>query len=127
VVIFLAYSVKLTFYPAGASASRDELALSSDFLLRYAQLRLVFCWLFAAAYTASYLLDWHFKVLSWVFAGIALTALLVDLVHVYPYMGDITGPGLAALIALRVIAVYLLLLHALRSDRAPLMPRRPWS
>ena len=83
--------------------------------------------LLATAYTLSYLKDWHFKELSWVFFGTGLMALLADLVHAYPYLGDIQGPGLAALIALRVTAVYFLLLHALNAHRAPCMPRRPWS
>ena len=127
VVMLAAYSIKLIFYPAGALGQFDDQMLSADYLLRYAYLRLAFITLLATAYTLSYLKDWHFKELSWVFFGTGLMALLADLVHAYPYLGDIQGPGLAALIALRVTAVYFLLLHALNAHRAPFMPRRPWS
>lgn len=123
----LAYSIKLVYFPAGALSHYDDQMVSADYLLRYANYRLIFVWLFAVFYIFTYLKDWHFQKLSWAFFGISLMALTVDLVSVYPFLGDAPGLWLAALIALRLAEVSCILLNALNAHRAPAMPRRPWS
>ncbi len=126
-VLLLAFSIKLIYFPAGALSHYDDQLVSADYLLRYANYRVVFIWLFAALYTFSYLKDWHFQKLSWAFFGTSLMALIIDLVSVYPYAGDALGLWLAALIALRLTTLYFMLLNALNAHRVPAMPRRPWS
>jgi hypothetical protein len=57
----------------------------------------------------------------------ALSSFVLDLVNIYAFSTEATPKLVTAMILVRLMALYLLLLNALRAERLPPMPRRFYS
>lgn len=125
-VVVMAYTGKLLFFPALAAANFD-LGANAASLQHYFQLRAGFVILVSAVYLYSYLKDWHFERLSLVFLGVGATALVLDYFNAYAYLSQTPSQWVAGLIALRFLAIFCLLMNAMSARHAPPMPRRLWS
>jgi hypothetical protein len=124
--VVVAYTAKLLFFPALASANFD-LSASHLTLDRYFQFRAGFITVISGVYLYSYLRDWQFERVSLLVLGVAVTALVLDYFNAYLYLSQTPSQWVAGLIALRFLAIFCLLINAMSARHAPPMPRRLWS
>ena len=126
--VVIAYSVKLSFFADSAASQFTGLALGPGDMVEYARFRVVLLLLITASYLYSYLKDWHFEKMSVFFVGIILTALALDYANAYFLLLDKPPSQFAlALLTLRLMTVYCMVMNAVNAGRAPPMPRRLWS
>jgi hypothetical protein len=122
-----AYSVKLSFFTDSAASNFSGLGLDLPAMVDYARFRVFTAMLLITVYLYSYLNNWHFERLSVFFLGLAVGALVLDYAHAYALLLDKPpGPLAFALLALRLMVVYCMVMNALNARRAPSMPRRLW-
>ena len=119
--------IKLLFFSHLAIGNFELGALDPKAFERYLVFRACFVVLISAFYLFSYLKNWYFEKVSLLYVGIAITALVMDYFNAYVYLSENPMQWMSGLIALRFIAVFCLLMNALRAPRAPAMPRYLWS
>jgi len=119
--------IKLLFFSHLAIGNFELGALDPQAFERYLVFRACFVVLISAFYLFSYLKNWYFEKVSLLYVGIAITALVMDYFNAYVYLSENPIQWINGLIALRFIAVFCLLMNALRATRAPSMPRYLWS
>jgi hypothetical protein len=119
--------IKLLFFSHLAIGNFELGALDPQAFERYLVFRACFVVLISAFYLFSYLKNWYFEKVSLLYVGIAITALVMDYFNAYVYLSENPMQWMSGLIALRFIAVFCLLMNALRAHRAPDMPRYLWS
>ena len=125
--VVLVQTVRLLFYPHLAVTNFQAGAMDEQVLFRYMTVRAFFVIGISAVYLFSYLKNWYFEKISMLYVGIAVTALVMDYFNAYVYFNQQLTQSAAALIALRFVAIYCLLMNALRAREAPAMPRSLWS
>jgi len=125
-VVVVAFTGKLLFFPALAAANFD-LSGSHLTLDRYFQFRAGFITVITGVYLYSYLKDWQFERVSLLVLGVAVTALMLDYFNAYVYLSQTPTQWVTGLIALRFLVIFCLLMNAMSARHAPPMPRRLWS
>jgi cation transport ATPase len=125
--VVVVQTLRLLFYPHVAVSPFQAGAMDEATLHRYMTIRALFVMAISAIYLFSYLKDWYFEKVSMLYVGIAITALVMDYFNAYIYLNGPPAPSTAALIAVRFVAIYCLLMNALRAREAPDMPRSLWS
>jgi len=78
-------------------------------------------------YIYSYSRDWHFAKVSLIIFAMALSTFILDLVNIYAFSTEAAPKLIISIILLRLMALYLMLLNALRAERLPPMPRHLFS
>ena len=126
-VVVISQVIKLLFFSHLATGNFELGSLDPEAFERYLIFRASFVVAISAFYLFSYLKDWHFDKVSVLYVGIATTALVMDYFNAYVYLSENPLQWVTGLIALRLIAVFCLLLNALHAPRAPAMPRYLWS
>lgn len=123
-----AYSVKLIFFTDSAASNFSGLGLDLPAMVDYARFRVFTSLLLMAVYLYSYLKNWHFEKLSVFFLGLVVGALALDYAHAYAFLIEKPpGPFAFALLVLRLMVVFCMVMNAVNAHRAPPMPRRLWS
>ncbi|CAN1572262.1 hypothetical protein MCEMAEM4_03355 [Burkholderiaceae bacterium] len=125
--VVVVQTIRLLFYPHVAVTQFQADAMDEASLHHYMTIRAFFVMAISAIYLFSYLKDWYFEKVSILYVGIAITALVMDYFNAYIYLSDQPAPTTAALIAVRFLAIYCLVMNALRAREAPDMPRSLWS
>lgn len=125
--VVISQVVKLLFFSHLAIGNFELGMLDVEAFEHYLVFRACFVTLIAAFYLFSYLKDWYFDKVSVLYVGIATTALVMDYFNAYVYLSENPLQWMTGLIVLRFMAVFCLLMNALRAARAPAMPRRLWS
>ena len=123
-LLCVGFIIRLLFFPEIAASYFDFSGHEVGRKIVYLQMR---GWLILAGvsvYCYSYIKDWHFPQVSLVMFAMSLTSLCLDLINIYAYTYEGTPKFVTAMILLRITAVYLLFLSAIRSSRLPPMPRR---
>jgi hypothetical protein len=120
------FTLKLLYYP-GIETGQFDAGSSAGTLELYFQYRASIVILFSGIYTYSYLKDWYFERVSLAILGVSVTALFMDYFNAYIYMGQTPMQWIVAVIALRFLAIFCLLMNAMNARHAPPMPRRLWS
>jgi cytochrome c oxidase subunit IV len=123
----LAYIVRLFFFPEVAIQYFNFAGEDVGRKMLFLQMR---GWVVLAGtlvYLFSYTRDWHFAKVSLVIFAMALSSFVLDLVNIYAFSTEATPKLVTAMILVRLMALYLLLLNALRAERLPPMPRRFYS
>ena len=124
--VVVAYTGKLLFWPALATANFDlgdsHLSLDSYFRIRAGLVITI-----TGIYLYSYLKDWHFEQVSLLVLGVSVTALVLDYFNAYVHLSQTPTQWITGLIALRFLAIFCLLMNAMSARHAPPMPRRLWS
>ncbi len=127
-VLMIAYSVKLSFFTHSAASNFSGSGADAGDLVDYARFRVVILLLFSGTYLYSYLKNWYFEKLSLFFVGVIVSALIFDYATAYFVLLDLPlTPFAFALLALRLMVVYCVVMNAVNARRAPPMPRRLWS
>lgn len=122
-----AFCIKLLFFTHVAIANFSNHENGVADLTFYMQLRALFVIAISAVYLYSYLKDWYFEKISFIYVGIASTALVMDYFNAYANLSETPLQWVPGLIALRLVAIACLGLNALRARHAPPMPRTLWS
>ena len=126
-VVVISQLVKLLFFSDLTLSNFDVGVhgyLSFESYLAY---RACFVAVISMLYLLSYLKNWYFEKISFLYVGIAVTALLMDYFNAYVYLSESPAQWVSGLLALRFVAVACLLMNALNAHRAPSMPRTLWS
>lgn len=126
-VVVISQVVKLWFFSHLAIGNFELGMLDVEAFEHYLVFRACFVMVIAAFYLFSYLKNWYFDKVAVLYVGIATTALVMDYFNAYVYLSENPLQWMTGLIALRFLAVFCLLMNALRAARAPDMPRRLWS
>ena len=126
-VVVISQLVKLLFFSDLTLSNFDVGAHGTPAFENYLAYRAGFVAVISMLYLLSYLKNWHFEKISFLYVGIAVTALLMDYFNAYVYLSESPAQWVSGLLALRFIAVGCLLLNALNAHRAPSMPRTLWS
>jgi hypothetical protein len=126
IVAAVTFSLKLLYYP-GVVTGQFVAGDSAKTLEIYFQFRASFVILISSLYLYSYLKDWYFERVSLAILGVSVAALFLDYFNAYVYLGEIPKQWIAALIVLRFLTVFCLLMNAMNARHAPRMPRRLWS
>jgi hypothetical protein len=92
----------------------------------YLQYRGIFILLASAVYVLSYARDWYFERVALFSCAISFTGLLMDFFNIYSLIQGPMPTHVLALIFLRAACTYVLLINAIRADRAPPLPRGLW-
>lgn len=116
-VLLLRQSTLANFAPPDG----NEQALDTYMLVR-GLLVLVFC----CVYLYSYLRDWHFRIVAWVFVVVPIGGLVMDWIQAWSIVVPESRGQVPGLIGLRLVVLGCLLLNALNAHRAPPMPRSMW-
>ncbi len=114
-----AYLLKLIFFRDMALANFDVPSGREHAVATYLNWRIVSALGLTGLYLFSYLKRWHFATVSWVIAGIAITALISDYLKVYVLMMRDPPQWMFGLLALRFAAIACLLLNAINARRLP--------
>jgi hypothetical protein len=126
-VVVISQVIKLLFFSHLTTGNFELGALDAEAFERYLVFRACFVIAISAFYLFSYLKNWYFEKVSLLYVGIAITALVMDYFNAYVYLSESPAQWVTGLIALRFMAVFCLLMNALRAQRAPAMPRSLWS
>ena len=102
--------------PAGEETAFDTYVLARGLFV------LVIC----AVYLFSYLRDWHFRIVAWVFVFIPIVGMLLDWTRVWSFVLPESQHTVPGLIGLRLVVLACLIGNALNAHRAPPMPRSLW-
>jgi hypothetical protein len=122
-VLCTGFIVRLLFFPEIAASYFDFPGPELGRKVVYLQMRGWLILVGASVYLFSYLRDWYFPKVSLVIFAMSLSSLCLDLINIYAYTYEGTPKFVTAMILLRLAAVYLLFLSAIRSSRLPPMPR----
>ncbi len=120
------FTLKLLYYP-GIATGQFDAGASAGTLEIYFKYRASFVILISGLYMYSYLKDWYFEKVSLYILGVSVIALLLDYFNAYVYLGQTSSHWIVALIALRFLTIFCLLMNAMNARHAPPMPRRLWS
>jgi len=101
--------------------------LNAQTLHRYMEMRGLFIILISSFYLFSYLKNWYFEKVALLYVGIAVTALLMDYLNAYIYFNQQPEHLTFGLAALRLAAIYCLIMNAWHAKQAPPMPRALWT
>lgn len=127
VFLGMLYAVKLTFFIDSATSNFSGLAVDAAALADFARLRVFVFLLMMYIYLYSYLKGWYFEKISVLFVGLVIGALAFDYANAYMFLVDKPPSAfMLALLALRLMVVYCMVMNALNAHRAPPMPRRLW-
>jgi hypothetical protein len=126
-VVVISQLVKLLFFPDLTLSNFEVGVHGSPSFASYLAYRAGFAAVISVLYLLSYLKNWHFEKISFLYVGIAATALLMDYFNAYVYLSESPAQWVSGLLALRFIALGCLLLNALNAHRAPSAPRTLWS
>ncbi|PIT79439.1 hypothetical protein [Limnohabitans sp. JirII-31] len=124
--VVFSYCIKLLFF-SHVAVSNYQSHMSDETFVRYFQYRALFVIAITVFYLYSYLRNWFFEKVSLVFVGVGATALAMDYFNAYVYLSENPTQWIAGLIALRLGAIFCLLMNAMNARRAPAMPRYLWS
>ncbi len=116
------YLIRLIFFRDVALADFDIDSGHAPALSAYMNWRIASSMSVIALYLFSYLRRWHFAVISWIIAGIAVVALVSDYFTVYMLTISQPPQWMTGVLALRLVVIGCLLLNALNARRLP--PRR---
>ena len=124
-VTVLFFIIKLIFFSEQTSS---DLNVSPDVrdLRSYLQYRGIFLLLVSTLYFLSYVKDWYFERVSLSLCAMSFSGLVMDFFNVYSLIQGPIPALVLALILLRMVAIYALLINAIRADRAPPLPRSFW-
>ena len=120
------FVLRWLFYP-GIAVWQFDGGDSAKTLEIYFQFRASLVILMMSFYIYSYVKDWHFERVSMVVLGVSVTALFFDYFNAYVYLGEIPTQLIFAVIAMRFLAIFCLLMNTMNARHAPKMPRRLWS
>ena len=124
-VTVLFFIIKLTFFSEQTSIGLNVPSDVRD-LRPYLQYRGLFILVAGSFYFLSYVRDWHFERVSLFICAVSFTGLVMDFFNVYSLMQGPMPATVLALILLRIAAIYVLFINAIRADRAPPLPRSFW-
>ncbi len=116
------YLIRLIFFRDVALADFDIDSGHAPALSAYMNWRIMSSMSVIALYLFSYVRRWHFAVISWIIAGIAVVALVSDYFTVYMLTISQPPQWMTGVLALRLVVIGCLLLNAMNARRLP--PRR---
>ncbi len=118
-LVACAYLLKLIFFRDVALANFEIPNGHEQALAAYLNWRIVSALGLIGLYLFSYLKRWHFGTVSWVVAGIAVTALISDYLRVYVLTVSEPPQWMFGLLLLRFAAIACLLVNAVNARRLP--------
>lgn len=122
----LFFTVRLLFFSEQAYLALNIHTDGRD-LRPYLQYRGIYVLVASCVYVLSYARDWYFERVAMFSCAISFTGLLMDFFNIYSLIQGPMPSHVLALIFVRAACTYLLLINALRADRAPPLPRSFWS
>lgn len=120
-------TIRLMFFRHVAVTQFQTEDLDVQALHRYMEMRGLFIMVISGIYLFSYLKDWYFEKVTLLYVGIAITALMMDYLNAYIYFTQQPVHLTLSLTALRLAAIYCLVMNAWYAKQAPAMPRTLWS
>jgi len=120
-------TIRLMFFRHVAVTQFQTEDLDVQALHRYMEMRGLFIMVISGIYLFSYLKDWYFEKVALLYVGIAITALMMDYLNAYIYFTQQPVHLTLSLTALRLAAIYCLVMNAWYAKQAPAMPRTLWS
>jgi len=126
-VLVSVQTVRLMFFRHLAVTHFQTDELDAQTLHRYMEMRGLFIIAISGIYLFSYLKDWYFEKIALLYVGIATTALLMDYLNAYIYFNQQPMHLTVGLAALRLAAIYCLVMNAWYAKQAPPMPRYLWN
>lgn len=124
--ITLAIAVKVLLLRESTLASFAPPAGGEQALDTYIAVRGLVVLGFICVYLYSYLRDWHFRVVAWVFVVLPIGGLVLDWFQAWSFIVPAARQQVPEQIGLRLVVIGCLLLNALNAHRAPPMPRSIW-
>ena len=125
-VAAVVFTLRWLFYP-GLATLQFQAGDSVNTLEIYFQFRASFAILISSVYIYSYVKNWHFERVSVVILGLNVITLFMDYFNTYEYLAEVPKQWIFAMIVLRFLTVFCLLMNAMNARHAPKMPRRVWS
>ena len=125
-VAAVVFTLRWLFYP-GLATLQFQAGDSVNTLEIYFQFRASFAILISSVYIYSYVKNWHFERVSVVILGLNVITLFMDYFNTYEYLAEVPKQWIFAMIVLRFLTVFCLLMNAMNARHAPKMPRRLWS
>jgi hypothetical protein len=120
-------TIRLMFFRHVVVTQFQTEDLDVQTLHRYMEMRGLFILAISGVYLFSYLKNWYFEKVALMYVGIAITALMMDYLNAYIYFSQQPVHLTLSLTALRLAAIYCLVMNAWHAKQAPAMPRTLWS
>lgn len=121
-VVILFFTIRLMFFPEHMQLNLN-ISLDVRDLQPYFQYRGIFVLIVSTVYLLSYLRDWYFERVALFICAMSFTGLVMDFFNVYSWIEGPIPMSVLVLILLRIACTYVLLINAIRADRAPPLPR----